>query len=74
MLASRFPTCSVFMLRKLRERGFPQGIRVPQRICAATYGFLNVMCPIISLGDVLSLLLVLFAALSYIDNHNNKKK
>lgn len=28
----------------------------------------------ISLGDVLTLLLVLFAALSYIDNHNNKKK
>ncbi len=28
----------------------------------------------ISLGDVLSLLLVIFAALSYIDNHNNKKK
>ncbi len=28
----------------------------------------------ISLGDVLTLLLVIFAALSYIDNHNNKKK
>ena len=28
----------------------------------------------ISLSDVLTLLLVIFAALSYIDNHNNKKK
>ena len=28
----------------------------------------------ISLGDVLTLVLVIFAALSYIDNHNNKKK
>ena len=28
----------------------------------------------ISLGDVLTLLLVIFSALSYIDNHNNKKK
>ena len=28
----------------------------------------------ISLGDVLTLLLVIFAALSYIDNQNNKKK
>lgn len=28
----------------------------------------------ISLGDVLTLILVIFAALSYIDNHNNKKK
>ena len=28
----------------------------------------------ISLGDVLTLLLVIFAALSYIDNHNNNKK
>ena len=28
----------------------------------------------ISFGDVLTLLLVVFAALSYIDNHNNKKK
>lgn len=28
----------------------------------------------ISLSDVLTLLLVVFAALSYIDNHNNKKK
>ncbi len=28
----------------------------------------------ISLGDVLTLLLVIFAALSYIDIHNNKKK
>ena len=28
----------------------------------------------ISLGDVLTLLLVIFAALSYIDNHIDKKK
>ena len=28
----------------------------------------------ISLSDVLTLLLVIFEALSYIDNHNNKKK
>ena len=28
----------------------------------------------ISLGDLLTLLLVIFTALSYIDNHNNKKK
>lgn len=28
----------------------------------------------ISLSNVLTLLLVIFAALSYIDNHNNKKK
>ena len=28
----------------------------------------------ISLGDVLTLLLVIFAALSYIDNHFDKKK
>lgn len=28
----------------------------------------------ISLGDVLTLILVIFAALSYIDNHDNKKK
>lgn len=28
----------------------------------------------ISIGDVLTLLLVIFAALSYIDNHFNKKK
>lgn len=31
-------------------------------------------CPMISLNDVLTLLLVIFAALSYIDNHMNKKK
>lgn len=46
--------------------------------------FSDVRCPLvfmkegdalmISLGDVLTLLLVIFAALSYIDNHNNKKK
>lgn len=28
----------------------------------------------ISLGDVLTFLLVIYAALSYIDNHNSKKK
>lgn len=28
----------------------------------------------ISLSDVLTLVLVIFAALSYLDNHNNKKK
>lgn len=28
----------------------------------------------LSLSDVLTLSLVVFAALSYIDNHNNKKK
>ena len=28
----------------------------------------------ISLGDVLALLLVIFAALSYIDNHNKKNQ
>ena len=28
----------------------------------------------ISLGDVFTLLLVIFAALSYVDNHINKKK
>lgn len=28
----------------------------------------------ISLGDILTLLLVIFMALSYIDNHNNNKK
>ena len=28
----------------------------------------------ISIGDVLTLLLVIFTALSYIDNHSNKKK
>lgn len=42
-----------------------------------------VRCPLVlqkegdalmSLDNVLTLLLVIFAALSYIDNHNNKKK
>ena len=28
----------------------------------------------VSLGDVLTLILVIFAALSYIDNRDNKKK
>lgn len=28
----------------------------------------------VSLGDVLTLMLVIFAALSYIDNRDNKKK
>ncbi len=28
----------------------------------------------ISLGDLLTLLLVIFQTLAYIDNHNNKKK
>ena len=28
----------------------------------------------ISLGDLLTFLLVIFQALAYIDNHNNKKK
>ncbi len=27
-----------------------------------------------SIGDVLTLLLVIFTALSYLDNHDNKKK
>ena len=31
------------------------------------------MPTMISFGDVLTLLLVVFAALSYIDNHNKKK-
>ena len=31
-------------------------------------------CPMISLSDLLTLLLVIFAALSYIDNHHDKKK
>ena len=39
MLASRFSACSLFMLRKLRERGFPKEIRVPQLSGYSMYGY-----------------------------------